>query len=144
MHRGCRRRNHAATHTRLCCFISASGRTDRTNIDKIYILAKLISSKGQLETLWLGVGEQTKRGAAGLLHAIKKAVDEKQDGLWGIVCKKLSSLVTDGYTVNTESHAGLWTLMDAEVKTQFVACDKNMVCGTSKRVSLEGSQQIRQ
>lgn len=42
------------------------GSVDFTRIDKIYIMAKLINLDGSAELVFIGIGEQTERGATGL------------------------------------------------------------------------------
>lgn len=51
--------------------IHADGSVDRTQIDKIYILLKIIRKNGDFETIFIGIGQQTKRGASGLMEAVK-------------------------------------------------------------------------
>lgn len=53
----------------LSCSIHVDGSVDRTQIDKIYILLKIVNSSGGLETLFIGIGQQTKRGAIGLMES---------------------------------------------------------------------------
>lgn len=54
--------------------IHIDGSVDRTQIDKIYILLKVVNKMGDLETLFIGIGQQTERGAAGLMAAVKKGI----------------------------------------------------------------------
>lgn len=42
----------------LAMSLRADGSIDRTNIDKIYLLARIINVSGDMETLFLGIGEQ--------------------------------------------------------------------------------------
>lgn len=96
--------------------LRADGSIDCTNIDKIYVLAKIINDQGELETLFLGVAEQTERGALGLLATIKKIVGVHGEHFWKTVLKKMSSFVTDGASVNIGEHKGLWRLIDIEAE----------------------------
>lgn len=98
----------------LACSLRADGSIDRTHIDKIYILAKIVNEKGVLETLFIGVAEQTERGAEGLLNAIKRGVNSHDANLYDNLLQKISSLVTDGASVN---RYGLWQLIDRDVKS---------------------------
>lgn len=97
----------------LACSLRVDGSIDRTNIDKIYILAKIVNENGALETLFLGVGQQTERGAEGLLSAIKQRIDSHGANFYNICLQKTSSLVTDGANVN---RFGLWPLIDHDAK----------------------------
>lgn len=94
--------------------LRVDGSVDRTNIDKIYILAKLVNEKGMLETIFLGVGQQTDRGADGLFKTIKETISSHGTNAYKTMLTKLSSVVTDGATDN---RYGLWGLMEDEVKS---------------------------
>lgn len=96
----------------LACSLRVDGSVDRTNIDKIYILAKIVNERGVLETLFLGVGQQTERGAAGLLSAIKQKIDSHGPNFYNTLLQKTSSLVTDGANIN---RFGLWQLIDQDI-----------------------------
>jgi len=50
------------------------GSVDRTQVDKIYILAKIIDECGNVGEMFLGAAEPDKRGAVGVLHAVNKAI----------------------------------------------------------------------
>lgn len=92
------------------------GSVDRTNIDKICILAKIINEKGKLETIFLVVGEQTTRGADGLLETIERTIKRHDPDLYDIILKKMSSFVTDGAFINTGHRSGLWTRIEKKAK----------------------------
>lgn len=96
--------------------IRADGSVDRTSIDKIYVLAKIINKEGGLETLFFGAGEQIERGAQGLHSAIKSVIEKHGIGLYTNVLKKMSSFVTDGASVNIGEHKGLWRLIDDDAR----------------------------
>lgn len=97
--------------------IRADGSVDRTQIDKIYVMAKIVNSDGSIETVILGIAEQSERGALGLFNAVLSAikVNLDTDGL-EIVLKKVSSICTDGTNVNTGERNGLWTLFEKKVE----------------------------
>lgn len=94
--------------------LRVDGSVDRTNIDKIYILAKLVNENGNLETIFLGVGQQTDRGVNGLFKTVKETISSHGANSYEIMLKKLSSVVTDGATDN---RYGLWGIMEEEVKS---------------------------
>lgn len=96
--------------------LRVDGSVDRMNIDKIYILAKLVNREGSLETVFIGVGQQKKRYAAGLYEAIKTTINNISPGLYDTVLNKMSSLVTDGASINTGEHKGLWALIDRDLE----------------------------
>lgn len=47
---------------------------DFTNIDKIYVMAKIINMDGSSELLFIGIGEQKQRKALGLKNAVIEAI----------------------------------------------------------------------
>lgn len=98
----------------LALSLRCDGSVDRTNIDKIYILAKLVNADGKLESLFLGVGQQKSRGADGLYATIKTTIDEIAPGFYKTVVKKMSSFVSDGASINKGEKTGLWTRLDAD------------------------------
>lgn len=94
----------------LAVSLRADGSVDLTQIDKIYVMAKIINMDGSKELVFIGISEQTESGASGLLDAVKAAVkqhfpDEK------VFWRKLSSMVTDGAKINSGEKAGLWVLL---------------------------------
>lgn len=124
-------------NTCLALSLRCDGSVDRTNMDKIYVLAKIINSKGGLETLFIGVGEKTNRKADGLLDAVKKAINSQNPDLYKPIMKKMSSFVTDGApenigspenvlsstssvitdtTAENDNSSNLWKLMDIETR----------------------------
>lgn len=98
----------------LALSLRCDGSVDRTNIDKIYILAKLINADGKLESLFLGVGQQSSRGADGLYETLKTTIDSISPRFYETVVKKMSSFVTDGASINRGDKTGLWTRLDAD------------------------------
>lgn len=91
------------------------GSIDRNQIDKIYVMAKIVDPNGALELIFLGVGEQKKRGADGLLEAALTAISTNFGGEnLKIILKKVSSICTDGASINTDEKGGLWTLLEKE------------------------------
>lgn len=77
--------------------LRVDGSVDRMQIDKIYVLAKIVDRGGSLNLIFIGIDEQTERGATGLLKALVSAVkssmsSEEEKIFW----MKLSSICTDG------------------------------------------------
>lgn len=97
--------------------IRIDGSVDRTQIDKIYVLLKIITADGEKELLFLGIAEQTSRGANGLFEAVKRAIiDNIGDEMYIAILLKISSICTDGTNVNSGDRAGLWALFEEEIR----------------------------
>ncbi|KAF0714641.1 E3 SUMO-protein ligase KIAA1586-like isoform X4 [Aphis craccivora] len=97
----------------LAMSLRCDGSVDRSQIDKIYVLLKVVSKNGETNQYFLGAGQVIKRGALGVLQAIESAslstIGEKATDF---VFKNISSIVTDGATVNSGEKGGLWTLFE--------------------------------
>lgn len=91
------------------------GSIDLTQIDKIYVMAKLINLDGSSELIFIGVSEQKERFAKGLMLAVIDALKVMFDDP-SLILKKISSLCTDGTNVNTGAKNSLWALIDDELK----------------------------
>lgn len=93
------------------------GSIDRTQKDKIYVMAKIIDHKGIPDLLFLGVAEQTQRKAIGLKEAALNAIKNNfsEQFLREVILKNVSSLCTDGTNANTGGKGGLWKLFQDEV-----------------------------
>lgn len=98
--------------------LQIDGSIDRTQIDKIYVMARIIEQNGTEKQLLLGIGEQTKRKAEGLMEAVRTALDSiiKDDTFLTKIFSKISSVCTDGTNVNTGERNSLWTLLEAEIR----------------------------
>lgn len=97
--------------------LRVDGSVDLTQIDKIYVLAKIINLDGTSELLFIGIGHQTERKAIGL----KKATMEGIEAIIGTenqksFLRKVSSICTDGTNVNTGDRTSLWVLLDGEME----------------------------
>lgn len=99
----------------LACSIHVDGSVDRTQIDKMYILLKIINKSGELETLFIGIGQQIKRGAIGLFEAVKQGIiDNIGEELYTLIMARVSSICTDGANVNTGEKRSLWKFFGDE------------------------------
>lgn len=96
----------------LALSLRVDGSVDRTNIDKIYVLAKIINEAGEPESIFIGVGQQTKRKAEGLHLAVKDTIEMVCPGFYETCLKKMSSFVTDGAEINKGDKNGLWKRID--------------------------------
>lgn len=99
----------------LAISLRADGSVDRTQVDKIYVLAKIVTDTGAQETVFLGMAEQEERGAKGLYNAIKRGITDTV-GNYESILLKTSSIVTDGASINTGEKSGLWRLMEEDAK----------------------------
>ena len=57
----------------LAISIRCDGSVDRTQVDKIYLMAKAITKDGRENDIFLGAGEPKERGALGVYSAILRA-----------------------------------------------------------------------
>lgn len=97
--------------------IRVDGSVDRSQIDKIYIMLKIIAADGAKELLFLGISEQTARGAKGLFEAVKQGmIDNIGEEMYVVVMKKISSICTDGTNVNSGEKGGLWAFFEKEIR----------------------------
>lgn len=90
------------------------GSVDRSNIDKIYILGKIVNQQGELQILFMGIAIQKERFAKGLHKALKTRINEIGPNFYDTCIQKLSSFVTDGANVNVGEVNGLWALIDKD------------------------------
>lgn len=96
--------------------IRIDGSVDRNQIDKVYILLKILTKEGEAELIFLGIGEHTIRGAKGLLDAVKNGIINNfgEEQYKDILCK-ISSICTDGTNANIGEKNGLWKLFEDEM-----------------------------
>lgn len=103
------------------------GSVDRAQIDKIYVLAKCVTCKGDTQEFFIGLAEPDQRGAVGILNAVKESLITNfgTDGIK--VLRRITSIVTDGASVNIGDKNGLWTLLQAEIEHMAqVEADNNI------------------
>lgn len=103
--------------TSIAASIRIDGSVDRTQVDKIYVMLKIITANGEKELIFLGIAEQNSRGAAGLFDAVKKAIIESVgEEMYVCIMKKISSICTDGTNINSGERGGLWALFENEIR----------------------------
>lgn len=103
--------------TALASSLWVDGSVDRVQIDKIYVLLKIINADGEPELIFLGIGEQITSGASGLFDAVKKGIiDNIGESLYETVMLSISSICTDGTNVNSGERGGLWKFIEDEVR----------------------------
>ena len=90
------------------------GSEDRTNVDMIYTLAKLIDKVGNTSLIFSGVGEPFERGSLGIFNTMIKSMEyHLGSNVKNLMMKDDSSLVTDGTSVNTGHNNDLWKIIQA-------------------------------
>lgn len=101
----------------IACSIRIDGSVDHCQIDKIYIMLKVIMNDGRKLLLFLGIGEQTETGAVGLMNAVKNGIIKNLgvDG-YKAVMKLVSSICTDGTNINSGDKGGLWKLFEDSIR----------------------------
>lgn len=76
---------------------------------------KVIDKSGDLKTLFIGIGRQTKRGAEELMEAVKSGIIENVgEELFKLIMSRVSSICTDGTNVNTGGKKSLWKFFKEE------------------------------
>lgn len=103
-------------HSCIALSLRCDGSVDRTNLDKIYTIAKTVTKTGDLESLFIGIGVQMERKAEGLHKAIISTIEANGENLYHHCLRKMSSLVTDGAGINKGEHSGLWRRIDDDAK----------------------------
>lgn len=108
----------------LAISLRCDGSVDRTQLDKIYVMAKCVTKDGDAKTFFLGAAEPQNNGAEGVLEAVKTACNNisNSPNAASRIFNAASSFVTDGAPVNTGQKNGLWTLLKREKasRTAFV------------------------
>ena len=105
------------TNDVLALSIRCDGTVDRTQIDKIYVMAKVVRGVGSEEQYFLGASEPRCRGAKGILEALEEAcINTVGESAAKHILRHASSLVTDGASINTGERSGLWTLFRAKMR----------------------------
>jgi hypothetical protein len=98
--------------------LRCDGSVDRSQIDKIYILIKVIDKSGKEDQYFIGAGLISKRGAQGILDAVEIAsINTIGAEATEYVFKNISSIVTHGASVNTVERRGLWTLFKQKYRS---------------------------
>ena len=105
----------------LALSLRCDGSVDRTQVDKMYIMLKVITSDAAEELFFVGAKEPSSRGAVGALEAIKDSCSEVAVGSENLnILHESSSIVTDGTNMNSGERGGLWTLLE-ELRQQNVS-----------------------
>lgn len=103
--------------TSLACSLHIDGSVDRTQIDKIYILLKIVDPTGNLETVFLGIGQKDTEGARGLFDAVVEGICNNVGvELYQLIMARVTSICTDGANVNLGEKGGLWAFLKDELE----------------------------
>lgn len=93
----------------LAISLRCDGSVDRTQIDNIHVLAKVVTESGDIELIFIGFEEPKKKGASGHYDAIRTPIGQLIN--WKEMIHLVSSFVTDGANVNVGHKNGLWPLL---------------------------------
>lgn len=98
----------------LAISLRIDGSVDRSQLDKIYVLGKIITLAGEPELIFFGVSGQVERKANGLLKTALKAMENQfgLDFVENVILRKVSSICTDGTNVNSGDEGGIWKLFE--------------------------------
>ena len=100
-------------HNSIAISLRCDDSVDRTQIDKIYVLAKLITMTGDEETVFLGALEPETRGVQGVFSAVEQACNNTVGKeVTQEIFSNMSSIVTYGASVNTGNNKGIWAAFD--------------------------------
>ena len=94
----------------LAVSLRVDGSVDRMQVDNKHCLLKLVDEHGKEETVFLGFAEADRRGTEGYVSAVKSACGNAIT--WCDLLPKLSSIVTDGESLNTGRRQSLWASLD--------------------------------
>lgn len=91
------------TFLTLAISLRCDGSIDRMQVDKMYVLVKIINNEGNLELLFLGAEEPKECGVKDIVQAIEDGYNKIYDkGSFKQIISKSSSIVTDGVKCNTK------------------------------------------
>lgn len=93
------------------------GSVDRMQVDKIYVLGKIVNKFGVAEDVFLGAAKPEERGAISVLNAVKKALVTTFGNRGLKLLQRISSVVTDGASINIGEKYGFWKLLESELKS---------------------------
>lgn len=102
------------TKLKTCFAISfrVDGSVDRTQVDNIHVMAKIITAEANVELIFIGFEEPESKGAGGYYNAIKKCIERFMP--WTDFHKICSSIVTVGASISTGSKNGLWSMFNVD------------------------------
>ena len=96
----------------LASSLSCDGSVDRTQVEKIFTMLKIIDKDADKKLLFVGAKEPEKTGAAGCLNTLKDSCIETEAGMEFSIIQEISSIVNDGTNMNSGERDGLWVLLE--------------------------------
>ena len=93
-------------------YLRCDGSIDRTQVDKIFTMLKIIDKDAHEQLLFVGAKESEETGAAGCLNAFKDSCAETEAGMDFSILQEVSSIVIDGTNMNIGERGGLWALLE--------------------------------
>ena len=96
----------------LASSLRCDGSVDRTQVDKLFTMLKIIDKDADEKLLFVGAKEPEKTGAAGCLDNLKDSCIETEAGMEFSIIQEISSIVTDGTNMNSGERGGLWVLLE--------------------------------
>ena len=97
-------------------YLRSDGSVERTFVDKIYTLVKLINKVGNKSLIFVGIGEHSERRSRGIFNTMIKSMEYLLgSNVTNLIMKDDSSLVTDGTSVDTGHNNGLWKIFQAYI-----------------------------
>jgi len=91
----------------------------------MYWRKQLPTVSGETELVYIGVAEPDERGAVGIVNALKTSL-KRSFGDKGVdLLNCMSSVVTDGASVNIGKKASLWALLQRERLMNQKSCNFN-------------------
>ena len=88
------------------------GSVDRTQVDKIFTMLKIIDKDAHEQHLFVGAKEPEETGPAGCLNTLKDSCTETEAGMDFSILQEVSSVVTDGTNMTSGERGGLWILLE--------------------------------
>ena len=92
--------------------LRCDGSADRTQVDKIFTMLKIIDKDANEQLSFVGAKEPEQTGAAGRLNTLKDSCTETEAGMDFSILQEVSSIVTDGTNMNNGEKGGLWVLLE--------------------------------
>ena len=91
--------------------LRCDGSVDRTQVDKIFTMLKIIDKDAHEQLLFVGAKEPKETGDAGCLNTLKGSCTELEAGMNFSILQEVSSVVTDGTNRISGEWGGLRVLL---------------------------------
>lgn len=92
--------------------LRVDGSVDHNQNDNIHVLVKVVTNEGNPELIFLSFEESMSRGVRGYYDAVKKTVNQVIP--WNDLLGLMSSIVTDGASINSGDTNGLLSILEKE------------------------------